>query len=158
MTISKKSLPAFLKASGTGIGVREQFLPEQILALHQVHAYLQNEGALSDLSFEYRHHLCRASFTLTGGEEGTPAVSVRLSERCVSERHWQYTIDTVVDDVLSQSTDFMCNLPARIMDDAFLEMLAARVKAESVKMYQCEPDVPALEFKALLLRMGQQPL
>jgi hypothetical protein len=66
-------------------------------------------------------------------------------------------IDTVVDGVLPQSTDFMCNVPARIIDEAFLEMIAARVKAESVKLYEREPEMPALELKALLMRLGQKP-
>jgi hypothetical protein len=157
MAKSRKTAPEFLKASGQGVGLQGQFTSEQILAIHRVHGYLQSEGALSDLSFEYRHHLCRASFNLSGDGENAPVTSVRFSERYVGPSHWQYMIDTVVDGVLPQSTDFMCNVPARIIDEAFLEMIAARVKAESVKLYEREPEMPALELKALLMRLGQKP-
>jgi hypothetical protein len=66
-------------------------------------------------------------------------------------------IDTVVDGLLPQSTDFMCNVPARILDNAFLEMMAARIKAESFKMARQDSEIPALELKAMLLRIGQKP-
>ena len=158
MARSKKTVSDFLKASGKGIGLPGQFTPEQIFSLHRLHAYLQNEGTLSDLSFEYRHHLCRASFNLSGDGEDAPVTSVRFSERYIAPSHWQYTIDTVVDGVLPKTEDFMCNVPGRVMDYAFLEIVAARVKAESLKLYQLEQNVPELEYNALLSRMGRKPL
>ncbi len=148
-----ETLPDFLRASGKGIGLAERFTAEQILYLHRLHGYLQNEGVLSDLSFEYRHHLCRASFNLSGGDETSLPVSVRLSEHKIAPAQWSYSIDTVVDGILQKSLDYSITLAARGFIDPVMEIASAKIKAENARLYHFEARHAEMELSAVLSRM-----
>lgn len=152
----QRSLPDFLHASGTGAGVGTQFDPDQLSLLHRLHAYLQQEGILSDLSFEYRHHICRASFNLTNSGEDAPVTAVRLTEHRVSPGQWRYMVDTVVDG-LPKSINFVITMAERGMNEHMLAILAARAKAENTKFFGIESGAAAHEFQVLLSKLGRKP-
>ena len=112
----------FSAAAGRGNARLGPFTETQILQLHRLHAEMQQENKLSELTFDYGHNFCRASFLLVTPLHTDKALVIRLSENREHDGTYTYVLNSLVDgashssDIISRKVKDRSQVPGFAMD------------------------------------------
>lgn len=77
----------------------------QILQLHRFHAEMQSCDKLSELTFDYGHNFCRATFLLVTPVDTEREIKLWLMEQREHDGSYTYNVSALLDGVLHAGKD-----------------------------------------------------
>lgn len=119
------SLHGFSSAAVRGNARLGPFTEPQILQLHRFHAEMQQANKLSELTFDYGHNFCRASFLLVTPLHTEKELAVRLTENREHDGTYTYILNSLVDGAPRSSDVVSKNVKVRLIPGFAMDSLRA---------------------------------
>lgn len=126
------------------VGMPEYFTGRQLSQLHGLHQALQRHGALSDLTIEYRHKMCRATFMLTNFLEMGRIPRVVFTETKMSNGEYSYEVALSVNGIDEGDRHVSLTSKRSELDSALVKFMRDAVLRLNREGFEAEREKPVI--------------